>query len=55
VKSGLGSGREVFAVPGNITSPQSFGSHALIRPAIREAKLVSGWQDVVEELPHIIR
>jgi DNA processing protein len=52
VRFGLESGREVFAVPGNITSPQSFGPHALIRQG---AKLVAGWQDVVEELPHIIR
>jgi DNA processing protein len=49
VRFGLESGREVFAVPGNITSPQSFGPHALIRQG---AKLVAGWQDVVEELPH---
>jgi DNA processing protein len=52
VRFGLESGREVFAIPGNITSPQSFGPHALIRQG---AKLVAGWQDVVEELPHIIR
>src|SRR5215468_8208140 len=52
VRFGLESGREIFAVPGNITSPQSFGPHALIRQG---AKLVAGWQDVVEELPHIIR
>jgi len=52
VRFGLESGREVFAVPGNIMSPQSFGPHALIRQG---AKLVAGWQDVVEELPHIIR
>jgi DNA processing protein len=52
VRFGLESGREVFAVPGNITAPQSFGPHALIRQG---AKLVAGWQDVVEELPHIIR
>jgi DNA processing protein len=52
VRFGLESEREVFAVPGNIMSPQSFGPHALIRQG---AKLVAGWQDVVEELPHIIR
>jgi DNA processing protein len=52
VRFALESGREIFAVPGNITSPQSFGPHALIRQG---AKLVASWQDVVEELPHPIR
>jgi DNA processing protein len=52
VRLGLECGREIFAVPGNVTSPQSFGPHALIRQG---AKLVANWQDVVEELPHPIR
>jgi DNA processing protein len=52
VRLALESGREVFAVPGNITSAQSFGPHVLIRQG---AKLVTEWQDVVEELPHPIR
>jgi DNA processing protein len=52
VRFGLEFGREIFAVPGNITSAQSFGPHALIRQG---AKLVAGWQDIVEELPHPIR
>src|SRR5205823_12630436 len=52
VRLGLDAGREIFAVPGNITSAQSFGPHALIRQG---AKLVAGWQDIVEELPHPIR
>ncbi len=52
VRLGLESGREIFAVPGNITSPNSFGPHALIRQG---AKLVAGWQDIVEELPHPVR
>ena len=52
VRLGLDSGREIFAVPGSISSPQSFGPHALIRQG---AKLVANWQDVVEELPHPIR
>jgi DNA processing protein len=52
VRLGLESGREIFAVPGNITSPNSFGPHALIRQG---AKLVATWQDIVEELPHPIR
>ena len=48
----LEGNREVFAVPGNITSPNSFGPHVLIRQG---AKLVAGWQEVIEELPHPIR
>ena len=48
----LEANREVFAVPGNITSANSFGPHVLIRQG---AKLTTGWQDVVEELPHPIR
>src|SRR3989454_3191376 len=52
VRLALESGREIFAVPGNITSANSFGPHVLIRQG---AKLVAGWQDVVEELPHPIR
>jgi DNA processing protein len=52
VRLGLEAGREIFAVPGNITSAQSFGPHALIRQG---AKLVANWQDIVEELPHPIR
>jgi DNA processing protein len=41
-------GREVFAVPGNITSQTSFGPNYLIKDG---AKLVQHWRDVVEELP----
>jgi DNA processing protein len=40
--------REVFAVPGNITSRNSFGTNFLIKSG---AKLVQQWQDVVTELP----
>ncbi|MGI8469547.1 MAG: DNA-processing protein DprA [Pyrinomonadaceae bacterium] len=40
--------REVFAVPGNITSKNSFGTNFLIKSG---AKLVQQWQDVVLELP----
>src|SRR5262249_3391690 len=52
VRLALDSGREIFAVPGNITSPNSFGPHVLIRQG---AKLVTAWEDIVEELPHPVR
>jgi DNA processing protein len=45
-------GREVFAVPGNVTQPSSFGPNQLIKQG---AKLVVGWEDVVEELPTPVR
>jgi DNA processing protein len=45
-------GREVFGVPGNATQPASFGPNQLIKQG---AKLVSGWEDVVEELPTPVR
>lgn len=41
-------GRDVMAVPGNITSGNSFGTNYLIKSG---AKLVQQWQDVVAELP----
>jgi len=44
--------REVFAVPGNITSAQSFGPNHLIKQG---AKLVDQWVDVIEEFPAHIR
>jgi DNA processing protein len=40
-------GKDVFAIPGSIHSPQSRGCHALIRQG---AKLVETAQDVLEEL-----
>lgn len=41
-------GREVFAIPGRITSELSGGTHRLIQDG---AKLVTCWQDIVSELP----
>jgi DNA processing protein len=39
-------GREVYAVPGNVSSPGSQGTNGLIRDG---AKLVQTWEDVVAE------
>jgi len=44
--------REVFALPGNLTSPQSFGPNFLIKQG---AKLVQSWRDIIEELPSELR
>jgi DNA processing protein len=44
----LDQGRELFAVPGNITSKTSWGPNLLIKQG---AKLVQEWNDVITELP----
>jgi len=49
---GMEFGREVYGVPGNVTHAGSFGPNQLIKQG---AKLVTGWEDVVEELPTDIR
>jgi DNA processing protein len=45
-------GREVYGVPGNVTQPSSFGPNQLIKQG---ARLVTGWEDVIEELPTPVR
>ena len=45
-------GREVYGVPGNVTQPSSFGPNQLIKQG---AKLVTSWEDVIEELPTPVR
>src|SRR5208282_928299 len=47
-KMALEQQREVFAVPGNITSKMSWGPNLLIKQG---AKLVQDWNDVVVDLP----
>ena len=47
-KLAMDQGREVFAVPGNITSKLSWGPNLLIKQG---AHLVQDWNDVVLELP----
>jgi DNA processing protein len=44
----MDQGRDVFAIPGNITSKMSWGPNLLIKQG---AKLVQEWNDVVSELP----
>ena len=45
-------GKDVFAIPGSIHSPQSRGCHALIRQG---AKLVESVADILEELQPVAR
>lgn len=48
----LDQGRDVFAVPGNVTSKMSWGPNLLIKQG---AKLVQDWNDVVVELAPDVR
>ncbi|MBZ5727144.1 MAG: DNA-processing protein DprA [Acidobacteriia bacterium] len=47
-KLAMDQGREVFAVPGNITNKLSWGPNLLIKQG---ARLVQDWNDVIVELP----
>src|SRR5882672_143094 len=49
---GMEFGREVYGVPGNVTADVSFAPNQLIKQG---AKLVTSWEDVIEELPTEIR
>jgi DNA processing protein len=51
-KLALDQSREVFAIPGNITSKESWGPNLLIKQG---AKLVQDWNDVIVELPPDVR
>ena len=51
-RAALEQNREVFALPGNVTSPASVGPNYLIKEG---AKLVQSWRDIVEELPRPVR
>jgi len=48
----LDQGREVMAVPGNVTSEVSRGTNGLIK---KGAKLVESWEDVADELDSPLR
>jgi DNA processing protein len=44
----LEQGRDIFAVPGNVTNKNSWGPNTLIKQG---AKLTATWEDIWEELP----
>ncbi|HSB52155.1 MAG TPA: DNA-processing protein DprA [Dissulfurispiraceae bacterium] len=48
----LDQGKEVFAVPGNVTSPWSEGTNPLLKNG---AKLVQGVDDILEEIAPLVK
>ena len=48
----LEQSREIFAVPGNVTSRNSWGPNTLIKQG---AKLTATWEDIWEELPASVK
>ncbi len=46
----LDQGREVFALPGNVTSPMSAGTNHLLKSG---AKIVTDVEDIIDELRHL--
>lgn len=48
----LEQGRDVYAVPGNVTSKNAWGPNTLIKQG---AKLTATWEDVWEDLPSQVR
>ena len=48
----LEQGRDVYAVPGNVTNKNAWGPNTLIKQG---AKLTATWEDVWEDLPTDVR
>jgi DNA processing protein len=48
----LEQGRDVYAVPGNVTSKNAWGPNTLIKQG---AKLTATWEDIWEDLPSQVR
>src|SRR6201999_2489591 len=48
----LEHGRDVYAVPGNVTTKNAWGPNTLIKQG---AKLTATWEDVWQELPSQVR
>jgi DNA processing protein len=51
-KLALDQGKELFAIPGNITNKLAWGPNLLIKQG---AKLVQDWNDVIVDLPPAVR